>query len=723
MTDAANTPDPNPATNGAANGAGHLAADASGDAVTNVPFPVLQARTARFTLGRPRGFTVAPDGSRVAFLRSQSGTDRVTCLWTLDLETGAERLIASPVELLSSSDDALTDSERARRERAREQAAGIVTYATDRSVSVAAFALSGRVFLADLLSGAVEEVHVRGPVFDPRPDPAGQRIAYVRSGTLRVVDRDEGLLADTELASDDDASWGVAEFVAAEEMNRQRGYWWAPDGNALLACRVDENAVSHWHIGDPANPERPPTAIAYPAAGTTNADVSLWLLSLKGARTKVRWNSTDFPYLVSVTWRAKHKPLLQVASRDQRTMRYIDVEVSDGSVSVVREDHDEHWLEVVGGVPDRLPDGRLVRTVDVDDTRRLAIDDECVSPVDLQVRAVLSANPLVFAASTEPTEQQLWMWTGTECICLTPAAGVHNGVAAGNVFVVSSTSLDADGSRTVVLKDGEEVAEIKSYATPMPFTPTVSISRQGERELRTALVLPRDHVAGSRRLPVLMDPYGGPHAQRVVSSRAAYLNAQWLADQGFAVVIIDGRGTPGRGPSWEREIAGDLATPVLDDQVDALQALADSNRDLDITRVAIRGWSFGGYLAALAVLRRPDVFHAAVAGAPVTDWRLYDTFYTERYLGIDASSPAYDHSSLIDDAESLSRPLLIVHGLADDNVVAAHTLRLSSALLAAGRPHSVLPLSGVTHMASQETVAANLLALEVAFLRSALSVS
>jgi dipeptidyl-peptidase-4 len=220
-----------------------------------------------------------------------------------------------------------------------------------------------------------------------------------------------------------------------------------------------------------------------------------------------------------------------------------------------------------------------------------------------------------------------------------------------------------------------------------------------------------------------MDPYGGPHAQRVVASRNAYLNAQWLADQGFAVVIVDGRGTPGRGPAWERAIAGDLAGPVLDDQIDALQAMAATNPDLDLSRVAIRGWSFGGYLAALAVLRRPDVFHAAVAGAPVTDWTLYDTYYTERYLGVDASAASYDASSLIADAPALSRPLMIVHGLADDNVVAAHTLRLSTALLAAGRPHSVLPLSGVTHMTAQEDVAANLLMLELAFVRTSLGIA
>jgi dipeptidyl-peptidase 4 len=168
----------------------------------------------------------------------------------------------------------------------------------------------------------------------------------------------------------------------------------------------------------------------------------------------------------------------------------------------------------------------------------------------------------------------------------------------------------------------------------------------------------------------------------------------------------------------------DLATAVLDDQVTALHAAAEADDRLDLTRVAIRGWSFGGYLAALAVLRRPDVFQAAIAGAPVTEWRLYDTHYTERYLGnptLDAGP--YDASSLLHDAGKLDRPLLLVHGLADDNVVAAHTLQLSSALLAAGRPHRVLPLSGVTHMTPQEVVAENLLLLQLAFLREALGLA
>ena len=171
-------------------------------------------------------------------------------------------------------------------------------------------------------------------------------------------------------------------------------------------------------------------------------------------------------------------------------------------------------------------------------------------------------------------------------------------------------------------------------------------------------------------------------------------------------------------------MSGDLATAPLEDQIEAMQFVAKQTQALDLRRVAIRGWSFGGYLAALAVLRRPDLFHAAVAGAPVTEWRLYDTHYTERYLGdpnIDDGTAVYDANSLLPLASQLERPLLLIHGLADDNVVAAHTLRLSSALLAAGRPHEVLPLVGVTHMTPQEVVAENILLHQLEFLSRALT--
>ncbi|MDQ1485847.1 MAG: dipeptidyl-peptidase 4, partial [Actinomycetota bacterium] len=617
--------------------------------MTDDSFPRLQARTARFTLGRPRSFSVSPKGDLVVFLRSRGGTDRVTCMWVYDVATGTERLVADPLVLLGADDSDLPPIERARRERAREHAGGVVAYATDADVAVAAFALAGHVFVTDLITG-ITVLAVEGPAFDPRPDPTGRRIAYVSDATLRVADIDGS--DDHLVIAEDGVSWGLAEFVAAEEMNRQRGYWWSPDGESLLAARVDESPVQRWHIGDPANPDRVPNVVAYPAAGTANAAVSLAVLGLDGGRVDVHWDDARFPYLVAARWRSGNpggQPLLQVAARDQRAMQVLDVDVASGTTSVVREDTDPHWLEVVPGVPDRLPDGRLITTSDVDDTRRLVFGDELVSPSGLQVHAVLAVlgDDVLISASSEPTENHLWQVAADGSYApITTVPGVHSGTGAGDVVVVNSASFDLDGVDAVVMKKGVEVGRIESFAEPAPFAPRVGVSTQGRRELRTALVLPRDHVDGAARLPVLMDPYAGPHAQRVLSSRNAYLSSQWFADQGFAVVIVDGRGTPGRGPAWERAVAGDLATPVLEDQIEALQAIAATNGDLDLSRVAIRGWSFGGYLAALAVLRAPEVFHAAVAGAPVTDWRLYDTYYTERYLGVDTSASSYEVSSL-----------------------------------------------------------------------------
>jgi dipeptidyl-peptidase-4 len=702
-------------------------------------FPRQEARTRRFTLGVPRAFRISRDGTRVVFLRTQGGGDPVTCLWVLAVGQGPERLVVNPRTLGGDEGD-LPPQERARRERVREQAGGIVAYATDTDLTVAVFSWSGRVWAVDLTRADATpyEVAVPGPALDPRPDPAGKRLAYVCGGALRVASLgpaaadgaagEDQVLADPRGAAH--VTFGLAEFIAAEEMDRHRGYWWSPDGSALLVARVDEAPVARWHIADPANPERPPAEVAYPAAGTPNAGVSLLLARLDGSTVAVDTDWAGFPYLVTACWEGEHGPLVVVQSRDQRTMRLLSVDAATGRAEVLRQDTDPRWLDIVPGVPAWTADGRLVWTADRDDTRRLLVgapgETVPVTPPGLQVRGVLGVDgdTVLFQASAEPTEIGLWSYGPGGLSRVGEDGGIEAGTRAGGTTVISSRGLGDDGVTVRVHRDGRVAAELASLAErPALPTPRPVLSGAGTREIRTAVLFPSWHQPGQRKLPVLLDPYAGPHMQRVVQARGAYLTSQWFAEQGFAVVVADGRGTPGRGPEWERAVAGDLAGPVLEDQVDALRDAADRFADLDASRVAIRGWSFGGYLAALAVLRRPDVFHAAIAGAPVTDWRLYDTHYTERYLGHPDTDPgSYERSSLISLAERAAdpRPLMVIHGLADDNVVVAHTLRLSSALLAAGYPHSVLPLSGITHMASQETVAENLLLLQLDFLRAAL---
>ena len=714
-------------------------------------FPRQEARTRRFTLGVPRAFRISPDGTRVALLRTQGGGDPVTCLWVLHVGRGPERLVADPRTLGGDEED-LPPQERARRERVREQAGGIVAYATDAHVTVAVFAWSGRVYAVDLTrpDAIPHEVAVSAPALDPRPDPAGKRLAYVCAGALRVASladpAEDQVLADPHGAPN--LTFGLPEFIAAEEMDRHRGYWWSGDGSALLVARVDETPVSRWYIADPANPERPPAEVTYPAAGTPNAEVSLLLVRLDGTTVDVETDHAAFPYLVTACWEGEHDPLVVVQSRDQRIMRLLAVDAGTGHAEVLREDTDPRWLEIVPGVPAWTADGQLVWTADHEDTRRLLVsppgalgapgDAVPVTPPGLQVRGVLGVDgdTVLFQASAEPTEIELWTYGPGGLSRVGEGAGVEAGVRAGGTTVTSRRGLDDDGVTVRVYRDGRLAADLASLAErPALPAPRPVLFGAGSREIRTAVLFPSWHQDGQRKLPVLLDPYGGPHAQRVLKARGAYLTSQWFAEQGFAVVIADGRGTPGRGPEWERAVAGDLAGPVLQDQLDVLGDAAARFGDLDTGRVAIRGWSFGGYLAALAVLRRPHVFHAAIAGAPVTDWRLYDTHYTERYLGFpDRDEENYQRSSLISLAErvAVTAPgqaksrgeagaLMLIHGLADDNVVVAHTLRLSGALLTAGYPHTVLPLSGITHMASSETVAENLLLLQLHFLRDALA--
>src|SRR5215475_11997154 len=244
-------------------------------------FPRLRARTRRFTLGLPRSFQISPGGNRVAFLRSRGGGDPVNCLWVLDVATGAERLVADPAALGGAAAGP-AGQEKARRERVREQAVG---------------------FVADLSTGqAPRAIAARPGAFDPRPDPAGRRVAYACDGAVRVVTLDTD--ADSLLIGPDGTAgvtYGLAEFVAAEEMGRTRGFWWAPDGTALLVARVDETPVPRWYIADPANPGRAPATVAYPAAGTANAEVSLLLAGLDGGTVPVDTGRGEFPYLVAVT--------------------------------------------------------------------------------------------------------------------------------------------------------------------------------------------------------------------------------------------------------------------------------------------------------------------------------------------------------------------------------------------------------------------------------------
>ena len=445
-----------------------------------------------------------------------------------------------------------------------------------------------------------------------------------------------------------------------------------------------------------------------------------------------------------------------------------------GSTRVLEKHSNAYWLDLIHGTPAFTPNGRLICAMnDMDaDTNRLTVDGVPFTPAGLQVREVLNVTDDDVLCVVQRTPELLsddslpFLWQSNAADHdarsfdvvsirydgtwepLTYAPGQWTMSRAGNGCVVTGRGMDdatvqMQHCMNIVTTDenGTDVASmvvspIENHAETPGFTPNVHFTRLGERGLYTAIVLPSasSEYAHADTLPVLMKPYGGPGFQQVVENQSFYWDAQWWADQGYIVVTADGRGTTGRGPKWDRAIYETMKSVTLEDQVDAVRALPEALATLatqenkessettipqpDLNRVAMIGWSYGGFLSALAVLEAPETFAAACAGAPPTDWTLYDTHYTERYLGLDPA--VYERNSIISDAPQLDRPLMLIHGFADDNVTIAHSLRLSQALMAAGRKHTFLPLTGITHMTNDETVAENLLILQRDFLAEAL---
>ena len=445
-----------------------------------------------------------------------------------------------------------------------------------------------------------------------------------------------------------------------------------------------------------------------------------------------------------------------------------------GSTRVLEKHSNAYWLDLIHGTPAFTPNGRLICAMnDMDaDTNRLTLDGVPFTPAGLQVREVLNVTDDDVLCVVQRTPELLpddslpFLWQSNAADHdarsfdvvsirydgtwepLTYAPGQWTMSRAGNGCVVTGRGMDdatvqMQHCMNIVTTDenGTDVASmvvspIENHAETPGFTPNVHFTRLGERGLYTAIVMPSagSEYAHATTLPVLMKPYGGPGFQQVVESQSFYWDAQWWANQGYIVVTADGRGTTGRGPKWDRAIYETMKSVTLEDQVDAVRALpealatlaAQENKESsettipqpDLNRVAMIGWSYGGFLSALAVLEAPETFAAACAGAPPTDWTLYDTHYTERYLGLDPA--VYERNSIISDAPQLDRPLMLIHGFADDNVTIAHSLRLSQALMAAGRKHTFLPLTGITHMTNDETVAENLLILQRDFLAEAL---
>ena len=681
------------------------------------------SETFRFRLGRPTGIKPAPDGRTVLFLRS-GPRSFVRDLYELDLESGEERVLLTADDLLQGEKEQLTAEEKARRERMRLAARGIASFELSADGERLLVPLGGRLFVVDRTSGKTRELRSdAGAPIDPRFSPDAKKIACVRDGELYVIDVASGRERQLTRGAGGTVTHGLAEFVAQEEMGRYHGFWWSPDSNSLVYQETDTDGVEVFHIGDASHPEKQPDSWAYPRAGKQNATVRLGILSVKGGKTTwIDWDHEAYEYLAAVRWTADGPLTLLVQNRRQTTERLLAVDTRDGSTTRLLEETDDAWLNLHDRMPYWLPDGKqFLWLTERNGAEQLELRDRegqlvrSLTEVDFGLRGferyLPESNAVILSASQDPTQSHLFRVTldprTPRIVRLTEGAGVHGVVSSGPspLFAVHSTTPDGDDSYRVIDSTGREAGSLTSTAERPGFVPSLEFVTVGQDpDYHAALVRPRAFDP-ERSYPVIVHVYGGPGAQTVRRDWRRYLIDQWFADHGYIVVSVDGRGTPGRGRAWERSIKGDLIGLPLLDQARALEALGQRFKELDLSRVGIHGWSFGGYFTAMAVARRPELFRVGVAGAPVTTWQDYDTHYTERYMDLPKNNPeGYEAASVLTYARDLKRPLLLVHGTADDNVYFMHSLKLADALMRDGRDFEFLPLPGFTHMVTEPAV-------------------
>jgi dipeptidyl-peptidase-4 len=676
--------------------------------------------TMRFSLGTPQAVRVAPGGAAALFLRS-GPRSWVRDLYEVDAASGKERLLASAERLLGGGEEQLSAEEKARRERARLSARGIAAYDLSEDGERLLVPLSGRLFVVERRSGAVRELPGEGGFpLDARFSPDGLHVAAVRAGDLYVADVAGGGQRRLTTGATATLSHGLAEFVAQEEMDRREGYWWSPDGATLAYEESDTSKVEVFHIADPMHPDRAADAWPYPRPGRNNAVVRLGLVPAAGGATRwVEWDRARFPYLASVTWRREGPLTLLVQNREQTEEVLLAADPATGATRPLLAETDAAWLNLVHGMPRWLPGGAGFLWISerageprlelrgADGAARRWLTPPGFGLHTLAGVDAASGSAYVLA-SADPTQLQLWRLplAGGEPVQMSHGAGMHNAFFAldGGAAVWQGSPLTGERTWTLHRADGGAAASLRSVAEAPLITPRVELTTVGPLGFHAAILRPHDFQPG-RKYPVLVSVYAGPTVQTVHAEPWPYLLDQWIADHGYVVLTLDGRGTPGRGRDWERVIKGNLIDVQLGDQVAGLQAAAARYPELDLSRVGIFGWSFGGYFSAMAAMRRPDVYRAAVAGAPVCDWEDYDTFYTERYLGLPEQNRAgYRASSVLTYCPNLRVPLLIVHGTADDNVYLLHSLRMTDTLFRAGRPYEYLVLPGFTHMVPDATV-------------------
>jgi dipeptidyl-peptidase-4 len=717
----------------------------------------------------PRGAMLSPGGSWVTYLRPSNADSEVIELWGQPLPEGEPRSLVTVSDLIGQRTAVLTEAEKMALERRRVRGSGILGYtwcgSTDQRLIIP---LSGDLYLVEWVDGAVQSRRLTtdegAPEREPRCDAAGTQVAYVKQGDLWVQSLKAGPARRLTRTGSATRSTGLAEFIAAEELDRHQGFWWSPDGRRILALEVDESGVPIKTRAQIFDDRTAMTEQRYPAAGENNARVKPLLIEVATAKAQALNLPAEAEYIARAGWFADGVPWLQWLTRDQKRLVLLEFDPVSARSRVILDERDDAWVELhddLREMPDQPLSGKpgLLWSSERSGRRQLWSIDRvsgAARPLTDQPEAVaralcVSGNRLVFTGATErgrgrevfeldlspersaesarertrvlqPGDSRRWRDASADSRCerLIVSESRWGVPASSSIWSLTGTSdAQADQARIVPLR-AEPPDPLLSRITPQ-IQVLELLAADGRTPLNAfylpplvtgkALGTPGTSAgSGSRagnappaqapKHPVIVRAYGGPTTATV---RYAYdsetpLMAIWQR-LGFGILLVDTRGMAYRDRAFTRMHERAFGRVEVQDLFAAVRQLPKLVSTVDEARIGFTGWSYGGYLAARAMLDLETPFAAAVAGAPPTDWTLYDTAYTERYLGMPDGGRAlpYVQSNLLSRARLLERPLMLIHGTADDNVLFENTLRLVSALQHEGKLFETVVYPGQAH--------------------------
>ncbi|BDU15082.1 S9 family peptidase [Lysobacter auxotrophicus] len=671
---------------------------------------------------------ISPDGKRVTFLRGKDTNRNRLDLWAYDIASGHTAKLVDADDILPG-DEVLSDEEKARRERQRIAAlSGIVDYQWAPDGRSLLFPLGGELYLYDLSKTGKSAVRKltsgEGFATDPKISPRGGFVSFVRNRNLWAIDLATGKSIQLTRDGSEVIGNGVAEFVADEEMNRHTGYWWAPDDSAIAFARIDETPVPVQKRYEVYPDRTEVVEQRYPAAGDRNVLVKLGVIQ-PAANAAPKWidlGKEQDIYLARVDWRDPQRLTFQRQSRDQHLLELIEADLASGRQRVLQKETSTTWVPLHDDLR-FLQDGRILWNSERSGFEHLYVLSEDGSkataltsgewPVDGVLAVDETAGYVYFAAGKDsPLDAQVYRvpLAGGAIERLSRSDGTHAASFAANasVYVDNWSSPTTPPQLELFRNDGTRIAALlkNDVADPQhPYARYAGAHRpiefgtiqaaDGKTPLHYSLIKPAGFDAG-KRYPVVVMVYGGPASQTVKRTWAPDFN-QYLAQHGFVVFSLDNRGTPRRGAAFGGALYGKQGTVEVADQLRGVEWLK-SQPWIDGSRIGVYGWSNGGYMTLMLLAKASNQYACGVAGAPVTDWALYDTHYTERYMGLPKANVAgYQEARVLEHIDGLTSKLLLIHGMADDNVLFTNSTALMSALQKRGQPFELMTYPGAKH--------------------------